>query len=295
MKYTNKYNLPESLAQAIKNDPYRQEGHISTTGVIKSPRMLQLERRHDSEIVIDVSERVFPLIGNNTHYIIERTKIKNALQEERFSCKILGWTVTSQIDDYSPPDTLSDYKVTSMWAVKAGVKSEWEDQLNIQSYLLRLAGFPVEKAQIIAIMRDWSKPRSKREQNYPEVQVEVLPVKLWDLNTQQNWLHQRVELHQYAEKLPDDKLLLCTYDEMWEKPTTYAVKKEGNKRATKVLTTEKDAENVKLVCEERHPKDKWIIEVRPGERTRCEHYCPVSQFCNQYKSYKEETNVNNSK
>jgi hypothetical protein len=29
------------------------------------------------------------------------------------------------------------------------------------------------------------------------------------------------------------------------------------------------------------------MEVREGERTRCEKYCEVSQYCDQYKKYKE--------
>jgi hypothetical protein len=32
----------------------------------------------------------------------------------------------------------------------------------------------------------------------------------------------------------------------------------------------------------------FFIETRPGERTRCKYYCPVSSFCQQYKLYTEE-------
>lgn len=286
MKYTNKFNLPDSIVLAVKNDPYSQDGHISATGLIQPPRIRQLNIRHDDEITEDISERIWPLLGNNTHYILERTNIKNAFQEERLSCKVLNWTVTGKPDDYSPLGILSDFKVTSVWAMIAGVKPEWEQQLNIYGYLYRLAGFPIEELQIITILRDWSKLRAKREHTYPETQVEVLPVNLWEFSDQESWLYQRVEFHQYSEKMHDNKLPLCTSGEMWEKQTMYAVHKEPNKKATKLLTTMKDAENVAAVLKEKHPANNYRIEVRPGERIRCESYCSVQPFCNQYQEHK---------
>jgi hypothetical protein len=70
---------------------------------------------------------------------------------------------------------------------------------------------------------------------------------------------------------------------MWEKPTTWAIKKKGGVRAFKVYETEEHAkeaiENMDKVYE---------IEVRPGERTRCGNYCPVSSYCQQYRDYLEE-------
>jgi hypothetical protein len=64
---------------------------------------------------------------------------------------------------------------------------------------------------------------------------------------------------------------------MWEKPTTYAIKKEGGMRAKSVHRTLEEAEAVLT--------KGYILEVREGERTRCEKYCQVSQFCSQYKEY----------
>ena len=41
----------------------------------------------------------------------------------------------------------------------------------------------------------------------------------------------------------DGDLPECTPEQMWEKPTTYAVKKVGNKRATNVFNTKEEALN----------------------------------------------------
>jgi len=78
----------------------------------------------------------------------------------------------------------------------------------------------------------------------------------------------------------------CTPEEMWEKPAVWAVTKIGGKRAHSLYET---AEQAIAACTELG--DKYEIVERKGERTRCESYCAVNQWCNQYQSYKEQQNV----
>jgi hypothetical protein len=74
----------------------------------------------------------------------------------------------------------------------------------------------------------------------------------------------------------------CTPEEMWEKPTTYAIMKAGGVRAKKVCATQDEAAALIATKFPDH-----TIEVREGGRTRCESFCQVAPFCQQYKSYKE--------
>jgi hypothetical protein len=67
---------------------------------------------------------------------------------------------------------------------------------------------------------------------------------------------------------------------MWEKQTTYAVKKKGGVKARNVCPTEEEA-NAKLA---EYGKD-YEIEVRLGERTRCANFCSVRPFCSQWEEY----------
>jgi hypothetical protein len=67
---------------------------------------------------------------------------------------------------------------------------------------------------------------------------------------------------------------------MWEKPTSWAVRKVGNVRAKHICYTEEDAEEKAQAAGKGH-----VIEVRPGERTRCAQYCQVKDFCGQWKDY----------
>ena len=71
---------------------------------------------------------------------------------------------------------------------------------------------------------------------------------------------------------------------MWEKPTTYAVKKIGGIKARNVCTSEEEAKA--KVTE--YGKD-YEIEVRQGERTRCSNFCSVNKFCSQYQDYLKES------
>jgi hypothetical protein len=73
---------------------------------------------------------------------------------------------------------------------------------------------------------------------------------------------------------------------MWEKPTTYALKKDGNIRAKSVHDNRLSADDALQIAEAKAKKgEKFLIEVREGGRTRCESFCQVSEFCGQYKAY----------
>jgi hypothetical protein len=74
---------------------------------------------------------------------------------------------------------------------------------------------------------------------------------------------------------------------MWEKPTVWAVKKEGNIKAKALYETEELAEEALVYFAGKDPKSTFLIEVRPGERTRCANFCPVSGWCEQYRTYLE--------
>ena len=70
---------------------------------------------------------------------------------------------------------------------------------------------------------------------------------------------------------------VCTARDKWERETTYAVKKEGAKRAVKVYETLAEAE----AHVNEKPSDNLSIETRKGEAVRCLSYCPARSFCNE--------------
>ena len=169
-------------------------------------------------------------------------------------------------------------------------KIEWEQQLNIYAWLVEtVKKTRVSKLAIIAIVRDWNRRDSQSRQGYPQSQVVTIPVNLWSMEEREQFIRDRI--HVQSEGLfameTNDVLPLCTPAEMWEKPTTYAVKKEGAARAKSVHAEKEEAEEAL----EKAGKG-YILDIREGDRTRCSSFCPVSEFCDQYKSYLEEKNEN---
>ena len=97
---------------------------------------------------------------------------------------------------------------------------------------------------------------------------------------------ERIMLHVDAEKASDEDLPFCTAEDRWEKPTQFAVMKNKNKRASKLCGSVEEAEQ--YITGLQDEKNTYNIVERPGESIRCESYCPVKEFCSQYKKMKEE-------
>lgn len=279
MKLTNRQNLPQAIYDAVKADPYTKgDADASVTELIGPPRLAALKREHASEIVEDAADRIYSLLGQSIHTILERAN-RTGISERRFFMPVGGWTISGAFDAYYADGLLQDYKLTSAWSVKGGVKPEWEAQLNLGRLLIEHEEptLKITKLQAVAILRDWSKLEARRDPEYPQSQVVVIDVPLWDREKAMRYLNDRVTLHQQARvTLPQ-----CSQEERWAKPAKYALMKVGGKRAVKLYDTEAEARAHASV----DPKN-LRVEVRPGESTRCEAYCSVAQFCTQYQQEK---------
>jgi len=294
MKITNNRNLPDIILRAVQNDPYsRGKSDISVTQLINPPQQVALQHLHKEELIEDVADRIYALLGSSVHHMIERAAGPDDRVEERIFAKVHGWTVSGQFDLLEPDGTLSDVKVTSVWSIKDAIKhgkSDWESQLNLLAELLDMEGECPSRLQIIAIARDWSKTGRMRDKDYPG-QVELIPIELWEKEKRRAYLEERVDLHQRARKGDYDR---CTMEETWAKPDKYAVMKEGRKSALRLLDSLSAAGKwcvdnnhgsflSRFGDEVRFIPDKGIsIERRQGEATRCEYYCNVRDYCSQY-------------
>ena len=272
MKITNRLGLPQPLVDAVRNDGYTTNGaDISVTTLLKPPRMVALEKQHEAELEEDASDRIWSLMGQVVHGILERAD-KTGVAERRLSIQVEGWTISGAMDRYID-GTLQDYKTVTSYKFKdGGVPIEYEQQLNIYAEILRQHGHPVNRAEIVGILRDWSKLEARRDPSYPQSQVVVRQVPLWSTEKAQKFIRERVILHQQARiSLP-----LCTEEEQWARPTKYAVMKNGGVRALKLHDTIGEAEF------HARQDSNYRVEKRPGEKLRCQSYCPVSRFCTQF-------------
>ncbi len=272
-RITNDAGLPEPLVAAVRNDTYNAQGSdITVTTLLKPPRAVALEKLHRDEIVEDASDRLWSLVGQIGHSILERAG-KDMFAERRLFTKVRGWKVSGQVD-LIPPDVLIDYKFTTVWSCKEGLKPEWEQQLNLLHLLCVSNGIPIVKAQVVAIYRDWSKLEARRSPDYPRHQVQVFDVPLWSFADAEAWLEDRVQKHQAAQSALEKNLPECAPGERWAKPSKWAIHKEGRERAVKLHDTEASAQEHLSTLDAKHR-----IEHRPGEQVRCQSYCSARPWC----------------
>ena len=296
MKFTNKFNLPQTFVNVIHRPTYSKgKAHISATEIINSPRIVQLKKKYWDEIEQDASEMVWSLFGSAVHNILEHGKGENHVVEERLHLEFEGWRISGAIDlqEVEPNGTItiSDYKVTGAWAVM-NEKDDWHRQLNIYAWMVeKVKKVPVGKLQIIAIIRDWSARDAQTKENYPNSPVATIDIPLWSFEEREKFMTKRIYEHGTAlfEMETDGDLPDCTAEEMWEKKTSYALKKDGNVRAKSVHETQEAAEEALVKALGTAKKNEgFSIEIRQGERTRCKGYCQVASFCNQYQNYLKE-------
>jgi hypothetical protein len=290
MKLTNNFNLPDTFVNVIKRPQYdKGDSQISATEILNSPRIVQLKRQHWNDLTEDASDMVWSLFGSAVHNILQHGKDDHHIVEQRIHVEHEGWKISGAIDlqeVYDDGIVISDYKVTSAWVVQ-NEKPDWTYQLNLYAWLVEKAkGQKVKALQIIAIVRDWSRREAKTKEGYPNAPVVVIEIPLWSFEEREAYIEKRLSLHNDAFFAihAGDKMPECSAEEMWEKPTLYAIMKEGGKRAKSVHKTRDEAE-AKLTA-------GYAIEVREGGRTRCESFCQVSEHCDQYKKYlstKEQT------
>jgi hypothetical protein len=292
MKLTNNFGMPETILNVIARPQYSKgKANMSVTELLNSPRIVQLKRKHWDELTEDAADMVWSIFGTAIHNVLEHGKGDNHIVEERIHVELDGMRISGAIDlqERTPEGVIvSDYKTTSAWAVM-NEKQDWHNQLNSYAYLVEAAKkMPVCKLQIVAIVRDWSRRDAATREGYPKAPIVVIDIPLWSFDERLAYIRSRISLHGDAlfEMETDGDMPDCTPDEMWEKPTSYALKKDGNVRAKSVHETREAADKALADATEKAKKgEKFLIEVREGDRTRCSSFCQVAGMCSQYKKY----------
>ena len=277
MKFENKFNLPEEFTAIIDAHTRRYDkgkSDYSVTQLIDSPRVVNLREKNKKKIVADYSDMIAATTGSSFHHILEESNetIKHFIVEKRFFQSVNGIIISGAADIYNKKTKIiGDYKTCSVWQ-HGKLKDEWIQQLNILAWLANKEGYKVKGLKIFKIFKDWKKSMSERSENYPKCQLEVSDVELWDLEDTEDFIKQRIKLHEDVRK---GKEYLCTEEDTWYSGDSWAVKKKGGKKAIRVLHVEP-----------KEVEEGYEIEFRKGVHKRCEDYCSVSLFCDQYNNRK---------
>lgn len=301
MKLTNINNLPKQFVNAVNVDYKPTAKQYSVTTILNPVRQTILQRRYNDEIVDDVSNQIWAILGSAFHLLLENSEessseLKEEYLKQELSClsdELKEYFLSGKADLYNELENkIVDFKTTSVFKF---IKKDFEDyrmQLLMYAWLFRKIGFDVDKGEIIAILRDWQKSKAKIDKSYPQLQVQKVKFNFSeeDFNYIENFIKSKFLELKENENKPDNLLPMCTDEERWREPTKYAVKKKANKTASKLHSTLEEAEEHLKNLEEKYP-NVYEIEIREGTDKKCLEYCSACQFCPYYKeNYSEERN-----
>jgi hypothetical protein len=314
MRITNKLNLPAPLVAAITNDPYDNGDTLSATTLLKPAQARRIQRDHADELEEDAADRIWALMGQLGHSIIERAAgdldPKEWITERRWYGEHFDERLSAAADlIHVPSATVYDWKFTSVWAAldaMKGGKSDWRYQLSMLAMLARegrymvkvqdafglptwnvVDGPPIEikRGKIVAVLRDWSKNKALQNPDWPQQQVASIDMDIMSDDETRAWVEQKVELHRWAMNGGDAP---CTDEERWHRPGKWAVTKVGNAKATKLADTELEL-SAWIGMNRAKVGNNFKIEQRAGSFARCEQYCAAAAFCPQHQATQGET------
>ena len=280
MVITNKMNLPEALVKAVSIRRHNDPGRLSATTLLNGTKQILLTDRHWDELEDDVANRFWAVIGTAIHSVLEHEGA-DEFTEEFISHELDGITVTGRIDNYNMAEgIISDYKSVSVYKIKFRDFEDWELQGMIYAWLLIKNGFKVKTCRFVSLIKDHSKRDAKRDSFYPQqpmyvYEFDVTPERLERI---EKFIREKIADYKSNLEKSDDEILPCSAKERWEKPSKYAVKKEGRKTAVRVLDTLEDAEKMAADLGKGHS-----VETRTGESVRCQDYCICCEYCNYYR------------
>ncbi len=149
-----------------RNDPYDAgDCDISVTRLIGPPQIRVLERQHAEDLTEDASDRIWSLVGQIGHGILERAETSAHRPRRRLFADAAGWRVSRPV---RPPRAAARRHVAGL-QVHVGLGGRRWRQTRVGSAAQRLAlarrreRLPADpRLQIVAILRDWSRARPAR-------------------------------------------------------------------------------------------------------------------------------------
>lgn len=283
---TNKYGLPHQFENLLARDKYDSgDSRITITRLLSSPRISLLQQKHQAEIVTDISDDVWKLMGKSIHTVLEQGADESDIIEKRMFAEINGWKVSGQCDAIRTEGNqkiLMDWKFTSAYAIGKN-QSKWEEQLNCYAYLAHAdLKMDIDRLQVIAILRDWQKSKAINSNSYPQASVHIQEIPMWSRDEQFNFINERVIVHQDAffEHDIDGSLPECSDTDRWKRESVWAVCKIGGVRSVKNFNSSEEANGFH---QKMKTKNEYEVVERKGEPARCVgNYCQVAPFCEQY-------------
>jgi len=282
MKLTNNLNLPQPFVDALSRDYEYKDKRYSVTAMLKGYREIILTRRHFSEMEEDASDSIWMIFGTAVHKVLEESKeAKDELKETKIYYEFPnGYTLSGQQDLYSESlKRITDYKTGSVWKVIYDDWADYRKQCLYYALLFRKIGFECDNAEIVMILKDFSKTDSRVKKGYPEHPVFIKHFDFTDeeFKEAEGEIIRKFDKIDELKNIEDDKLPLCTNEERWASQDKYAVMKKGAKKALKLCDSKDEADQIV-----KGGKGDYI-EFRQGEDKKCKEYCSCAKWCSYWR------------
>jgi hypothetical protein len=365
-EYTNSRELPEPMANAIKNHNFFPiNDGISVSRLSDAPQIPMLKREH--KIQEDVADMTWALIhrgmlntleqGSEAQNVYRSAQVisrsmrlkstemlsKNAehpkvntlkkvrevivkFAKEFFSLDQQPWVINQtmsvdvsfEMDRIEGDQIVSTEKITLTKTVfdtialydrteqvlylpkicsvatayKPHLRTQWEREAQVQSYILHHNGMPVKAIRAVMIFKDWSAAEKNKRATYPSAPSQTIPLNLDTMDKIDVFVKGRLRKHAMVESnvMPE-----CTEEDRWSTAESYAVVRPNSERylIAKDFAT---AEGAQEWINDRGPTaNGCIVDVIPGESRRCKEYCPVRHVCPQWAREQEKLHSLESK
>ncbi|WP_421991748.1 PD-(D/E)XK nuclease family protein [Roseococcus sp.] len=228
------------------------------------------------------------------HDVIERVKINPTDEERRGSNSMIpvfleqrmfrefeGFTIGGKFDLVTE-GIVQDAKSTSAYSwVFGGKDDDYQLQMSLYRWIDSAQPFPKiteDVGRINFIFTDWQRAQARQNPKYPQKRVEYKEIPLLSLKETEAWVHDKLQLIQRHRNTPEDKLPLCTDEELWLSDPTfkyYADPAKTSGRSTKNFDSMSDARNFQS-----EKGGKGVIITTQPVPKRC-GYCNVFSICSQ--------------
>jgi hypothetical protein len=314
MKYSNKHNLPLSLAVMLATDSYEHSSEpktISVTSLLSSVRAIVLGSRiPTTEATIDISQLLASRLGTALHdsleaawlnpklpevlaslglpqSFIKRVRVNpevhdeamfNIYLEHRTKKELNGWVISGQYDMVID-GCVNDLKSTGTFAWGKDAKEhDYIAQMSIYKWL-NPDKILDDTGNVLFWFKDWNKNYAYGSKPYPAQPIVEQPLQLWSEYATEDFIESKLDLlDEYWDK-PEAELPQCTKAELWQGESTFKYfGKADAVKASKVFTTSHEALSHQL------SKGKGYVKEFPSIPTKC-MWCNAASKCSQANGY----------
>lgn len=275
----NRLNLPKPFVDAATEHRRRSDDRYSVSETLGGTCEAVLRRRHAEDIDDDVADRVWAILGTAVHKVLQESEAEPWQEREQYVKVPIDGTrfeLSGIFDMYdNREERVTDWKTCSVWKTQVGDFDDWRKQLAAYCWMLERHGKAAREGEIVAIMRDHSMRKARFEKGYPPHPVMRIAWRFDDADMEETGVRLKRWFLDLEDQLgrSDEDLVPCTPEERWARPETWAVMRDGRKRAVRVFGSEEEA--VEFMGDE----PSMHIEHRNGEDVRCQSYCPVARWC----------------